>query len=262
MRRIKKPFLAILLSLVFWLPDGKAAIASEMDLANAINVAGRQRMLTQRVVNAYCQLGLEVEKANSKARLERAIKVFDEQLEALEGFASNPQVIETLARVRELWLPIKLVAEEPVSKDGAALLLYWNDDLLHSTHKVVQLLQDASGKSSELLVNISGRQRMLSQRMAKFYMLREWGFDSPTIRQEMERARNEFIGGLATLRSAPENTVEIDAALEEVSLQWSWFDHAMTLQGGESFRLIVASSAEEILRLMEQVTGLYEAQAQ
>ena len=112
--------------------------------------------------------------------------------------------------------------------------------------------------ASSLVINLAGRQRMLSQRRAKFYFLREWGFDSLTIQAEQEAARNEFEGALSPLAAAPENSKEITKALEEVSLQWAWFKHAVSLQGEEAFRLIVADSSEEILQSMEEITGQYQ----
>ena len=99
---------------------------------------------------------------------------------------------------------------------------------------------------------------MLSQRAAKLYMLQEWGFDSLTIRDEMVRAVNEFTGALAALRTAPENTDVILAELDDVQIQWSWFYHALSLKGDDSFRLIVAESSEAILRQMDILTSRYE----
>jgi hypothetical protein len=235
-----------------------SAAAEELSLAAAINKAGRQRMLTQRIVLSYCQLGLGVMPEVSRQRLEDAIEVFDRQLAALEGFSPTPEVREALKAVERLWEPFRTVAEGPPSPEGAGRLLYWNDDLLHSSNKVVQLLQDISGEPYGRLVNIAGRQRMLSQRAAKFYMLQEWGFDSVTIRDELERARNEFVGALAALREAPENTEAILTELDDVEFQWAWFDNALTLKGDRAFRLIVSDSAETILTKMDEITLMYE----
>ncbi len=247
----------LLLVLVSW--GGNDSVRAEnRDSSATINEAGRQRMLTQRIVKAYCQIGLQVNAEISKSQLESALLLFEKQLGELEAKAPNPEVAEALDQVRQIWVPFAFVGREPVSREGAKRLLFWNDDLLHASNKVVQLLQDASGDRYARLVNIAGRQRMLSQRLAKFYFLREWGFDSLTIQAEQEAARNEFEGALSALAAAPENSKEITKALEEVSLQWAWFKHAVSLQGEEAFRLIVADSSEEILQSMEEITGQYQ----
>ena len=226
--------------------------------AAAINQAGRQRMLTQRIVLVYCQIGLGVAHSQSQAQLAQAIALFENQLTGLEVGAPTQQVAETLVNVRKLWEPFRSIAEAPVERDGAAMLLYLNDDLLHASNKVVQLLQDISGQSHARLVNIAGRQRMLSQRAAKFYMLTEWGFDTLTIRDELEAAKNDFAGGLAALRRAPQNTAEIDAALDAIDDQWAWFRNSLNLRGDGTFRQIVAETSEAILNRLERLIGDYQ----
>jgi nitrate/nitrite-specific signal transduction histidine kinase len=235
------------------------AAADNLALPAAINKAGRQRMLTQRIVKLYCQMGLGVMAAESRRQLDDAVATFDTQLAELKASAPDDGIRGALAQVEALWAPFKEHALAPPQRDGAKRLLYWNDDLLHASHKVVQLLQDISDAPYARLVNVSGRQRMLSQRLAKFYMLREWGFDTLTIRDEIERARNDFAGALTVLQTAPENTEAITRELEAIAMQWRWFDSALNLQGARSYRLIVADASESILNGMDLVTEMYQA---
>ena len=50
-----------------------------------------------------------------------------------------------------------------------------SDQVLALAHQGTQMLEKQSTTSAGRLVNISGRQRMLSQRMAKFYQAQAWG---------------------------------------------------------------------------------------
>lgn len=233
------------------------AAASSIDYGAAIDTAGRQRMLTQRIVKAYCQVGLQVTPDVSRAQLAEAIKRFDQQLGELTKQAPNAAAHRSLVRVKTLWTPFRRIASGPISRDGARVLFERDDELLLAAHELVLVLQDAAGTPQARLVNISGRQRMLSQRLAKFYMLRAWGIDSSTIREQFDTASHEFAGALATLRSAPENTPAIERELQAVSLQWDWFSSAISLQGAQSFVLVVADASESILNSMDLVTGMY-----
>jgi hypothetical protein len=134
--------------------------------------------------------------------------------------------------------------------------------VLSAAQRLTVALQDHAGTSFGRLVNISGRQRMLSQRLAKLYMVRAAGPDTPALRDEMESARNEFTGALAALQAAPENTPALRGELDSVALQWEWFQSALNQDAGlASYRLVVADSSESILRSMETVTRLYEGLA-
>ncbi len=231
---------------------------AEATFGTLINKAGRQRMLTQRIVLNYVQIGLGVFPERSREQLAQDVSLFYGQLAELKAAAPSPGIVEALDSVERQWEVFQETATGRVSRAGARQLLFWNDDLLFASNKVVQLLQDLSGEPFSLLVNISGRQRMLSQRMAKFYMLREWEIDTITTRDEMERARNEFTDGLAILQDDPETTEAIRMELNSVATQWAWFENALNLIDEDSFRLIVAESSQAILQNMENVTALYE----
>ena len=232
--------------------------AADARLATNINRAGAQRMLSQRIVLAYCKIGLGIMPVESRRELNDSLELFDRQLIDLKTYAPTPDIREALELVERIWEPFKIMAKKPVTRDRARQLWNQDEDLLHTSQKVVRLLQDFSGRHYARLVNISGRQRMLSQRLAKLYMLREWGFDSITLEDDMETARIEFVGALRTLQEAQENSDEIRRMLEEVALQWTWFDSALNLVNEDPFPLIVTDSSQLILQGMDRVTSMYE----
>jgi len=99
---------------------------------------------------------------------------------------------------------------------------------------------------------------MLSQRLAKYYLMRAWDMDPPSMGKEIASARTEFDGALSALRSAPESTAKIKSELDAVALQWEWFQSALGLEGAAAYGLIVVNASEAILNSMELVTGMYE----
>ena len=56
---------------------GSEAMAQIADLNSAINKAGRQRMLSQRMAKAYFQIGQQVEVDRSKKILDSSVALFD-----------------------------------------------------------------------------------------------------------------------------------------------------------------------------------------
>jgi hypothetical protein len=108
-------------------------------------------------------------------------------------------------------------------------------------------------------INKAGRQRMLSQRMAAFYLASILPIDAPGARAEIAKARTEFIAGLDFLRNAPEATPRIRDELQLAEQQWVLFDHALQRPAGAATRapadVFVAS--ENLLQVMDKITGLY-----
>ena len=250
------PFIAVL-GLLFS-QSGYAKIDS---LTEAINKAGRQRMLTQRMLKSYSMMGIDVQREGAEQQLGFAIRLFERQLQELKAFAPTLEIKASLQKVSSLWQSFHQQLQPPISSERAKAMLRLNDDLLRAADRVVLQLEDVSATSYGRLVNISGRQRMLSQRLAKFYMLRAWGVDTAEVRSASMQAKNEFRGALDELIAASENTVSINQELDKANTQWGLFKHALERKGDNYVPLIVAMTSENLLKRMDRITGMYESVA-
>ncbi len=235
-----------------------AGLACADTLATAVNKAGYQRMLSQRIVKAYCQIGLGVTPAASADQLSAALKTYEDNLAALKSLAPDLYSRELIDNLRQQWAPFKVVASGPVTRAGAEILLVRSERLLETAENLARYLETNTENAHGHLVNISGRERMLSQRLAKFYMLHAWGFETALVSEEIDLAYHDFTVALDELAAAPENTVDIVEELNAVRLQWDWFRTALALEGAYSYRMVVADASESILNHMDHVTRLYE----
>ena len=260
LRRTNKTIVTFLLSLLT-LAASSLASAEIESIAEAINKAGRQRMLTQRIVRMYAQVSLGVKANHAYDELGSAVELYETQLKELVKFSPTDKITARLETVEKLWRPFNRLVTEDVSSEGLEELHETNDELLRASHRVVIELQDYVGTASGKLVNISGRQRMLSQRITKFFMLRKLGFKGAEIRDDMERAMTEFRGGLVTLSESRFNSDEINLALKQVDRIYEDFEQSITSSSDVDMDA-VSETSDDILKRMNKITGDYVELAQ
>jgi hypothetical protein len=238
------------------------AQAQVSDINDAINKAGRQRMLSQRMAKAWLAIGLDIEVARAQRILGDSMALFDRQFVELKAYAPTGDIRATYASLEAVWSEYKaaLVGSAP-GKPVAPQLISLDARVLQLAHQGTVQLEKHSARPVGRLVNVAGRQRMLSQRMAKFYLAQTWKIDAPDAGKELDKAREEFVAGLKTLRDAPEATPAIHQQLDLAQQQWVFFQNALErgIEGGKSSPRAaqVFSSSENILQVMDQITGLY-----
>ncbi len=235
-----------------------ASYGVELTYAEVINKAGRQRMLTQRITKTYCQIGLDVMPLRSRHQLKEAIDLYETQLGEIESFSDVNENQELIRNIREKWRAFRELALEVPSHAMVMQLMNKDEELLVMSDKLVQVLENQSNNPATRAVNISGRQRMLTQRLAKYYLVMSWGQASPSVYSGIDNVKNEFTGALEGLGDIPENTPLIHEKLKEARIQWAWFKTTLEFSDNEFYPVIVVDASEKLLKILENLTEMYQ----
>ncbi|MEA2048813.1 MAG: type IV pili methyl-accepting chemotaxis transducer N-terminal domain-containing protein [Campylobacterota bacterium] len=255
--RMRSIRVVLLLSL---LVSGAYAIEIK-NLSVAVDVSGKQRMFTQRMLKNYAMVGLENNFGNPGEDLKKIMGLFEKHLDALIAFNQDDATNQSLQKVKMMWKPIKLALKEPPSKEKAGQMQVDLEALLKQSNDAVQLFAKQTGKASGEIINISGRQRMLSQRMAGLYMLKVWGVDDPQFQEKMTKAMHLFKTSLETLMASDMSTPEITLLLKKAKKSFMFFE-VMNKSSSKFIPSLIYKKSNEMLKDMNTATGLYAAQEQ
>lgn len=249
-------FFLSIFSLILLIPSMAAALSEidELTLNNAINRAGLQRMLTQRMLKSYCQLGQDQFYIQPEKKLNKALNRYEEGLSFLQDFTVVAGVKKSLDSINAIWPEYKTLILAPAVKNNVSKLVKMNEKLLSLSHQIVLDLEKLSGKELGKVVNISGRQRMLSQRIELFYLLRDWGFTEQYYLDALAKSRKEFAEGLDYLNNYKDNTDEIKVLLSKAGKSFNLFSHSLDAKNNA---FLVSLTVRQLLKYMDAATNLY-----
>ena len=223
---------------------------------DAVDVAGKQRMYTQRMLKDYAMVGMKNSFGKPDEDLKKIMGEFEDHLHSLHDCTKNNEIKKSAKKVEELWLPIKKVLENTPDKDKVIKLQEDLDLLLSAANDTTALFAKETGKESGKVVDMSGRQRMLSQRMASLYMLKVWGVDDKKFKDKMQSTMKLFKESLEELQKSELNTKEINKLLSKVEKSFMFFE-VMNKSSSTFIPTLIYKKSNDILKNMNKVTQFY-----
>ncbi len=224
--------------------------------SHAVDVAGEQRMLSQRMLKNYAMIGMNNTFGDPKKDLQNVINDFENHMESLYQYTDDEITKNSLNDAKKLWIPIKKMLNDKPTKEDAKKLQEDLDILLKAADKSTKLFSKLTGKKSGEIIDISGRQRMLSQRMASLYMLKVWGVQDPKFTQKMDEAMKLFKTSLNKLIAYDKNTPEIATLLNQAKKSFMFFEF-MNRSKSKFIPSLIYKKSNDILNDMNSATKLY-----
>jgi hypothetical protein len=235
--------------------------------ADALNRAGRLRMLSQRLVKCCALRLVEAPPTQTEARLAESIEAIDANIGALGKSLSKATFGDLLEAVETAWPPLRalVVAAAPLSGGRAAAgplvqIDRLAEELLTQADQLTRQLETADLVTTLHVINVCGRQRMWSQRFAKEALLgRLLGARPDSALAHAQAASEE---ALAYLRDVPLSTREIRAALDGAVQEWAVLVQASRQVASADGPLMLSESSEALLALFDHLTDQYEGSMQ
>jgi hypothetical protein len=161
----------------------------------------------------------------------------------------------------------KIVQKNKLPKIDVAQLDDLAEQLLQEAERLTASLENAGAVSPLKMLNLAGRQRMLSQRFAKNALLEALGDSVSRPHHAVRRAEAQaaFEQGLQYLNALPLSSQAIRAALKAAGLCWASMLAATAPTSGTADRAHLAhlaEASEELLGIFESLSAHYESSLQ
>ena len=235
-----------------------------IDRLAAIDMAGRQRMLAQRMTKAWMQRMLGVDAGQAQVVLQASMERFESQLASLRPALADSASSAAWTEMQAQWRGFQALLAQPGGRATAGELYDASEALQRAAHNATLAHDRAGGPPLEHLVNLAGRQRMLSQRMAKFYLYRAADVLADPAEMELHLSRAHFTAVLLQIERSPHVGAAVRDAVLRVRQQWIPYEQALfthrdpaRMRAGAAR---VASGSERVLAALEDLVALIVAE--
>lgn len=239
----------------------------------AINIAGKQRMLTQKMGKIYLYLLNNPNAIKAKKDLKISKIIFEKQLLILEKNTSSALTKSKIKEVKDIWKKYKEFLESVPNKDTAIKIINTNSTILKYTNNLVKavILESKGNKNFEELyiaeedselkkmIDKAGRQRMLSQRLALYYFANKENLKTAKVTEKLKTTFLELENASNDLLISNFNNDRLDEAIGNAIVLWesiSIHKERLFVEGYRDEEIYKLSN--DLTNAFNKVTGLYE----
>ena len=231
--------------------------AKEYSNIELLNLAGKQRMLSQRIAKDYFYIGQGVNVSKATKQLKSSLQTFNKSQQILSKNIKDDEIQNMLMFVDMSSEDFTSIVKQPYSLDNAALILDLSESMLEGNQYVVDALKEKVKAQNSTLVDLAGRQRMLSQRIAKYYISYQAGIKDKNSIVQMKEAVQAFNEANELLMANKSNTPAINTELKKVNRLWKIvYKFYLNIEKG-GLPIIVYNSTDDIMKKMNKITKMY-----
>ena len=231
-------------------------------VAGDIVSAGRLRMQSQRLAKLYQQAGMGLNATQAMQQITVSAGEIDSEFGRLGASVKKPNVRRVLTRCDALWQEMRAALKQAPGPASAERVNQLADELMIHTGKLSMLIEAEGETPVGRLIDLSSRLNMLSQRLARLYLMAQGGNLSQGVVVDIEQARKEFSTGLGELDTARENSPASRDAIGLAKNQWIFFESAINRlsvadRGDGKAVQNVATSSERIAQVLDLASAQY-----
>ncbi|SHO81666.1 Nitric oxide-responding transcriptional regulator Dnr (Crp/Fnr family) [hydrothermal vent metagenome] len=230
---------------------------NDYDKIKLIDIAGKQRMLSQTIAKDYFYIGKKVGKSKANRELTKSLTEFNKIAKTLSKSINNPEIINLLEFIKMSNEDFQAVIKTKFNLNDGQLVLDYSESILEGTQYLIDSLQENIKKKESKIVAEAGRQRVLAQRIAKYYISYQSGIKDKNTIEQMKQAVKDFASIHKSLMANKQNTPQINRKLNEVNRLWSIvYKFYLKIERGR-LPYIVFITTNDISKKMDEVTKLY-----
>jgi hypothetical protein len=230
---------------------------SSVEVSKLLEIAGKQRMLSQRIAKDYIYSGKKIATSKATKQLKDSMSEFLKIHNELNSLITDPEIKNILEFVALSSDDFKATSSKQFTVDNAQLILDLSESMLEGNQYIVDSLKKRNKVKEFDMLEKAAKQRMLSQRIAKYYIAYQSGIKDENTVNSMKETVKQFGDNLSQLLKNRENSVKINKKLKEIDKLWKIVHKFYNNIEKGGLPLIVFNTTDDITKKMDELTKLY-----
>ncbi len=230
---------------------------SKVNASNLMDIAGKQRMLSQRIAKDYIYVGKKIATSKADKELKASLNEFLKIHNELTMLITDSEIKNLLDFVALSSNELKEIANKDFTLDNAQLILDLTESMLEGNQYIVDSLKEVHKLKESNLLEKAAKERMLSQRIAKYYIAYQSGIKDENTVNSMKDTVKQFSENLDLLLKNKNNSVEINKKLKDIDKLWKIVHKFYNNIEKGGLPLIVFNTTDNITKKMDEITKLY-----
>ena len=240
--------------------DIKPTTPKQYNKIEIIEMASKQRMLSQTIAKDYFYIGKKIGTSKAKQQMKNSLKEFADIQKKLSFSIKNEEVKNLLAFVEMSNEDFVNTLKTKFNLDDGQLVIDFSETLLEGNQYIIESIKESIDKDKHqksLLIERATNQRVLAQRIAKYYISYQSGIKDKNTIHQMQTAVKEFHEVHKMLINNSTNTDLINKKLHQIDRLWRIvYKFYLNIEKGR-LPYIVFVTTNDITKKMSGISQMY-----
>ncbi len=235
-----------------------SSYGQKLNLTQIIDKVGKQRILCEQITKSFLMVGSAVKTEDSKTEFDDAKFAFSKNLLFLN---ENSKLVESkiaIQNVTNLWNDFKILIETKPTKENALNVIDQSNLILKSCNEMVSKIYNENNLKSTRLINLCNKQRLNTQKIAKFCVLKNWKINYLDLEKDLNEALTSYEFTLSQMLVATENTSEINNILLQQESDWSKYKSNFIFENKSVVSEKIQENTNILLNEFNKLATLYQ----
>lgn len=212
-----------------------------------------------QILRSYVLLGLNIRARRAKEQITQHTNKFEQLLSFIDTYAqktNNDQLERKTKEALSLWSKIKPEYSKSPEINKSLTLYKFTTIIVELSNDIGTILQNNGGSKLGKMVDISGNQTILSQKISLLYCILAWD-ENPQAMEEYTALIAAFDSNLLRMQKHPINNKEVNKKLSDVHRQFKRFKFVSRHSQNTYVPALIDHSSSKMLTELQEVSNLY-----